>query len=118
MAPCSVFTVMRAPSDVAQGHHDRPPVLQEEPEITLEGGGFVEDRKRSMRLVRRIDSRILPLCAFVYLLNYLDRGNIGNGKVRSMFRVLQKTGVCVADRKRYNRFSTRRRATRSSNARA
>lgn len=28
-----------------------------------------------------MDLRILPLCAFVYLLNYLDRGNIGNAKV-------------------------------------
>ena len=28
-----------------------------------------------------MDLHILPLCAFLYLLNYLDRGNIGNSKV-------------------------------------
>jgi MFS family permease len=28
-----------------------------------------------------MDLHILPLCAWIYLLNYLDRGNIGNSKV-------------------------------------
>lgn len=28
-----------------------------------------------------MDMRILPLCAWMYLLNYLDRGNIGNSKL-------------------------------------
>ncbi len=39
------------------------------------------DPKRNRRLVRMIDRRIIPLCAWLYLLNYLDRGNIGNAKV-------------------------------------
>lgn len=30
---------------------------------------------------RRLDLRILPLCCWIYLLNFLDRGNIGNAKV-------------------------------------
>ncbi|PPJ55608.1 hypothetical protein CBER1_03717 [Cercospora berteroae] len=42
---------------------------------------FVEDKQRARKLVRRMDLHILPLCAWVYLLNYLDRGNIGNSKV-------------------------------------
>lgn len=37
--------------------------------------------KRSKKLNRRLDYRILPLCCWVYLLNFLDRGNIGNSKV-------------------------------------
>jgi hypothetical protein len=32
-------------------------------------------------LVKKQDIRIIPLCAFVYLLCYLDRSNIGNAKV-------------------------------------
>lgn len=40
-------------------------------------GGTVEDKK----LVRKQDMRIIPLCAFIYLLCYLDRSNIGNAKV-------------------------------------
>ncbi|KAH8830697.1 MFS transporter [Flagelloscypha sp. PMI_526] len=32
-------------------------------------------------LVKRFDTKILPLCAFIYLLCYLDRSNIGNAKI-------------------------------------
>ncbi|CAK1356956.1 unnamed protein product [Cercospora beticola] len=41
------------------------------------GKGTIEDRK----LVLKQDLRIIPLCAFIYLLCYLDRSNIGNAKV-------------------------------------
>ncbi|OAP64984.1 hypothetical protein AYL99_00956 [Fonsecaea erecta] len=41
----------------------------------------VEYERRNRRLNRRLDIRILPLCCWVYLLNFLDRGNIGNSKV-------------------------------------
>ncbi|OAP54580.1 hypothetical protein AYL99_11028 [Fonsecaea erecta] len=33
------------------------------------------------KLVRKADLRIVPLLSFMYLLNYLDRGNVGNAKV-------------------------------------
>lgn len=36
---------------------------------------FIEDKQRSKYLRRKVDLRFLPLCAFIYLLNYLDRGN-------------------------------------------
>jgi len=35
----------------------------------------------SRALVRKQDLRIVPLCASIYLLCYLDRSNIGNAKV-------------------------------------
>lgn len=38
----------------------------------------VDERK----LMRRIDFHVIPWLAFVYLLNFLDRGSIGNAKVR------------------------------------
>lgn len=38
-------------------------------ESSIEAGAFVDDKKRARRLVREMDKRILPLCAFVYLLN-------------------------------------------------
>ena len=46
---------------------------EDEPEIRLEGAGYLEDKQRARRLVRRIDLHLLPLCAWIYLLNYLDR---------------------------------------------
>jgi hypothetical protein len=42
----------------------------------------VDERK----LMRKIDLHVIPWLAFVYLLNFLDRGSIGNAKV-SLFRV-------------------------------
>ncbi|EKG20901.1 Major facilitator superfamily [Macrophomina phaseolina MS6] len=43
-----------------------------------------------------MDLHILPLCAWVYLLNYLDRGNIGNSKVLNQETgdsLVQQTGM-------------------------
>ncbi|EOD51663.1 putative mfs transporter protein [Neofusicoccum parvum] len=56
----------------------------------------LNDAGRAHRLVRRMDLHILPLCAWVYLLNYLDRGNIGNSKVLNQETgdsLLQRTGM-------------------------
>ncbi|CAK3967580.1 related to tartrate transporter [Lecanosticta acicola] len=62
--------------------HVKPDTIRVEnaQEINLENV-FVEDPERSRRLIRRIDLRLLPLCAWIYVLNYLDRANIGNAKV-------------------------------------
>ncbi|KAI1103492.1 MFS transporter [Jackrogersella minutella] len=54
------------------------------------------DHQRSKRLNRRLDIRILPLCGFLYLLNFLDRGNIANAKVLNQETgndLLQSTGM-------------------------
>ncbi|KAI5917585.1 MFS transporter [Camillea tinctor] len=51
---------------------------------------------RSKRLSRSLDARILPLCCWLYLLNFLDRGNIGNARVlnqESGDDMLQQTGM-------------------------
>ena len=51
---------------------------------------------RNTRLLRKIDWRLLPLCGFLYLLNYLDRSNLGNGKVLNSETgdsLLQRTGM-------------------------
>ena len=34
------------------------------------------------KLMRRIDWHVVPWLAVLYLLNFLDRGNIGNAKVK------------------------------------
>ncbi|KAH8812914.1 retrograde regulation protein 2 [Xylogone sp. PMI_703] len=54
------------------------------------------DERAHKRLKRRVDIRILPLCCWLYLLNFLDRGNIGNAKVLNQETgddLLQKTGM-------------------------
>jgi len=34
----------------------------------------INDEKYNRKLNRRLDLRVLPLCCWVYLLNFLDRG--------------------------------------------
>lgn len=40
-----------------------------------------DDSPENKALVRRMDRRIVPLSASIYLLCYLDRSNIGNARV-------------------------------------
>lgn len=42
---------------------------------------IMHDGKRHARLRHKIDRRLLPLFCWLYLLNYLDRSNIGNAKI-------------------------------------
>jgi hypothetical protein len=41
----------------------------------------LQDAACHRRLRHKMDRRLLPICAWVYLLNYLDRSNIGNAKI-------------------------------------
>ncbi|KAF3008190.1 hypothetical protein E8E14_007999 [Neopestalotiopsis sp. 37M] len=41
----------------------------------------VYDETMNRNLNRILDWRVLPVCCWLYLLNFLDRGNIGNAKV-------------------------------------
>jgi hypothetical protein len=47
-------------------------------EETLQDGEEIDinDVVQNKRLNRRLDLRILPLCCWIYLLNFLDRGNM------------------------------------------
>ncbi|KAF7557438.1 hypothetical protein G7Z17_g748 [Cylindrodendrum hubeiense] len=40
--------------------------------------------KETVRVLRKIDWRLIPILTLLYLLSYLDRGNIGNAKVAGM----------------------------------
>lgn len=46
-----------------------------QPEVDTSG---IDEQK----LMRRIDWHVVPWLAVLYLLNFLDRGSIGNAKVR------------------------------------
>jgi len=41
-------------------------------------------------ILRKIDLHIIPWLALLYLLNFLDRGSIGNAKVRAYFRLFEE----------------------------
>lgn len=49
------------------------------------------DDKETKRILRKVDYRLLPVLTFLYVLSFLDRGNIGNAKVAGMTKELRLT---------------------------
>ena len=43
-------------------------------------------------VLRKMDLRLLPMLALLYLLSFLDRGNIGNAKIEGLTETLNMTG--------------------------
>jgi len=43
-------------------------------------------------VLRKMDLRLLPMLALLYLLSFLDRGNIGNAKIEGLTDTLHMTG--------------------------
>lgn len=68
---------MEKPTSVQhlENHSSEEKVYTDVPLDTIDNE--LHDEKRNRLLNRRLDLRILPLCCWVYLLNFLDRGNIG-----------------------------------------
>lgn len=51
------------------------------------------DDKATARLVRKIDLRLLPFLALLYLLSFLDRTNIGNARLAGLEKSLHMEGL-------------------------
>lgn len=60
-------------------HYDKPTIDASHEEYTKEDAR-VYDRKAERALCRKLDMRILPFIAVMYLFNALDKGNISNAK--------------------------------------
>lgn len=43
---------------------------------------FPEERRQS--IVRKVDMRLVPILAILYLISHLDRANIGNAKIEGL----------------------------------
>ncbi|RKU40272.1 hypothetical protein DL546_002380 [Coniochaeta pulveracea] len=50
------------------------------PETTMETFAHLDQKK----ILRKMDMRLIPMLALLYLLSFLDRGNIGNAKIEGM----------------------------------
>ncbi|KAF1836160.1 MFS general substrate transporter [Decorospora gaudefroyi] len=50
------------------------------------------DRAAERRLLRKLDFRILPVLWILYLVNFIDRANIGNAKIQGMEKELNLIG--------------------------
>ncbi|KAK7429014.1 hypothetical protein QQZ08_004421 [Neonectria magnoliae] len=52
----------------------------------------VYDKKGTSRLLRKMDTKLLPFLALLYLLSFLDRANIGNAKLAGLEKDLKMDG--------------------------
>ncbi|RYP36432.1 hypothetical protein DL767_003395 [Monosporascus sp. MG133] len=50
------------------------------PETTFESFAHLDEK----RILRKMDIRLIPMLAVLYLLSFLDRGNIGNAKIEGL----------------------------------
>jgi MFS family permease len=64
-------------------------LLSEEDAAFLEG--FSEERRK--RVIRKVDIRLVPFLAVLYLMAFLDRANIGNAKIEGMLKTLNMTEI-------------------------
>jgi hypothetical protein len=50
------------------------------------------DPKREAKLLRKMDIRLIPVLALLYLMSFLDRGNIGNARLAGLEKDLGLVG--------------------------
>ena len=72
-------------------HNEKAPVPEYTENVALESAGW--DETRTKRLLRKMDSRLLPFLALLYLLSFLDRTNIGNAKLELLTQDLKLIGL-------------------------
>lgn len=77
---------MTAPMEMSK-HIDqslKDEVIHNEVFVSGTDTSFVEDPTLEKRLLWKVDLRLIPPLCIMYILNYLDRNNIGNAKVAGM----------------------------------
>jgi hypothetical protein len=52
---------------------------------------FPEDQRKAM--IRKVDFRLVPVLAVLYLFSHIDRANIGNAKIEGMMEDLGMSGI-------------------------
>ncbi|KAI0515276.1 major facilitator superfamily domain-containing protein [Xylaria bambusicola] len=57
------------------------------PGVTYESFAHLDEKK----ILRKMDIRLIPMLALLYLLSFLDRGNIGNAKIEGLQEDLNMT---------------------------
>ncbi|OCF36238.1 hypothetical protein I316_02111 [Kwoniella heveanensis BCC8398] len=86
---------------VADKIHDEVDVKIVENELGTESGPYL-DPKAEAKLTRKLDIFIIPILGVLYLLSFLDRGNIGNANIatpslsKSLGLNAQQYSACVS----------------------
>ncbi|KAF3052043.1 hypothetical protein E8E11_003033 [Didymella keratinophila] len=71
---------------------ERIDALATAPGVTLESFAHLDEAK----ILRKMDWHLIPMLALLYLLSFLDRGNIGNAKIEGLQETLGMTGAQYA----------------------
>lgn len=73
---------------------EKQAAAEHEPEILPVAGESAAspDLAETKRIIRKIDYRLIPLLAFLYMLTFLDRVNIGNARLWNMEQDLGMAG--------------------------
>lgn len=53
---------------------------------------IAESKTTEARILRKLDVRLIPMLAILYLMSFLDRGNIGNAKIEGLAEDLHMSG--------------------------
>ncbi|KIV95835.1 hypothetical protein PV10_03441 [Exophiala mesophila] len=61
-------------------------------EVENAGSSDVVDEKTERKLMRKLDLRIIPMVMWIYLMNFMDRVNIGNARLYGFEEELNLTG--------------------------
>jgi len=69
------------------GEIERIDAIALAPETTMETFAHLDEKK----ILRKMDLRLIPMLALLYLLSFLDRGNIGNAKIEGLQEDLNMT---------------------------
>lgn len=56
--------------------------------------GFVEDPAMTKRCLRKVDRRLIPMLAILYLMSYMDRSMIGNARKPSTSAKCNASCLC------------------------
>lgn len=59
----------------------------------LEAQNVEYDEAEAARVLRKVDMRLVPMLALLYLVAFIDRSNIGNAKIAGMTKDLKMTGT-------------------------
>ncbi|RGP60417.1 tartrate transporter [Fusarium longipes] len=83
--------VLEAETAPNRGHNGgqvgRIDAMATAPGVTLESFSHLDEKK----ILRKMDMRLIPMLALLYLLSFLDRGNIGNAKIEGLQEDLNMT---------------------------
>ncbi|KAI4139435.1 MAG: hypothetical protein LQ341_004223 [Variospora aurantia] len=80
-------------------HHDDSPVAARLPAsdekgvvVDAESAGADTSGVDPKKVLLKMDLRLIPMLALLYLLSFLDRGNIGNARIEGLTETLNMTG--------------------------